>query len=127
MAFYLDTPHDRLDEIRDTWRDGERIAEMVVPLSVADANARLDRFGAERMYHADCEAHLYTCRNFDDATRLCTIYDERPEMCRVYPASCDTGCEYGCGYVAPADVVAKWTLLTTPRRACPPRDPLTQR
>jgi Fe-S-cluster containining protein len=127
VAFYLAAPHDRLDEIRDGMRDGEQIAGMVVPLSVADANARLERFGSDRMYEADCEGHVYMCRNFDEQTRLCTIYDERPEMCRVYPASCEGGCEYECGYVSPSDVVGKWTLLNSRRRACPSREPLTQR
>jgi Fe-S-cluster containining protein len=127
VAFYLETPHERVDEMRDSMRDGERIAGMVVPLSVAEANERLERFGADRMYEADCEGHVYACRNFDERTRLCKIYDERPEMCHVYPASCDGGCEYSCGYVAPPDVVGKWTVLTTLPRACPPREPLTQR
>ena len=127
MAFYLDTPHERVEDMRESMRDGERIAAMVVPLSVVEANERLERFGSDRMYEPDCEGHVYTCRHFDDDTRLCTAYDERPEMCRVYPASCDGGCEYGCGYVAPPEVSAKWALLTTPRRMCPPREPLTQR
>lgn len=24
-----------------------------------------------------------TCRYYDDATRLCTVYDQRPEVCRI--------------------------------------------
>lgn len=108
-------------------RDGEQIAAMVVPLSVAEANERLERFGADRMYEDDCEGHVYMCRNFDEQTRLCTIYDERPEMCRVYPASCDGGCEYECGYVPPTDVIGKWALLSSRSRTCPPREPLSQR
>lgn len=100
MAFYLDTPHDRLGEIRDTWIDGEVIASMVVPLSLAEANERLERFGTDRMYEDDCDGHVYACRNFDEATRLCTIYERRPGMCRAYPGSCAGGCEYSCGYVA---------------------------
>ena len=100
MAFYLATPHDRVDEMRTSVRDGEQIAAMAMPLSVAEANDRLERFGSDRMYEEDCEGHVYTCRNFDEATRLCRIYEQRPEMCRAYPASCEGGCEYSCGYLA---------------------------
>lgn len=27
----------------------------------------------------------FTCKNWDPATRLCGIYETRPEMCRAYP------------------------------------------
>jgi Fe-S-cluster containining protein len=100
VAFYLDTPHERLDDMRETLRDGEVIAAMVIPLSLAEANERLERFGTDRMYEDDCEGHVYACRNFDEATRLCKIYEHRPEMCRAYPASCPGGCEFSCGYAA---------------------------
>lgn len=35
--------------------------------------------------------HRYRCKHLDPATRDCTIYDIRPEMCRSYPngGSCD--------------------------------------
>jgi Fe-S-cluster containining protein len=126
VAFYLTASHDALDEIREGMRDGEQIADMVVPLSLAEANERLERFGSGRQYEPESEGHLYTCRHFDDATRLCTIYDDRPEMCRDYPYA--TGCEFGCGYCSAADIVGKWTLFNaTPRRLCPPREPLSQR
>jgi Fe-S-cluster containining protein len=104
VAFYLDTPHDRVDEMRSSIRDGEVIAAMVVPLSLAEANDRLERFGTDRMYEDDCEGHVYTCRNFDESTRLCKIYEDRPEMCRAYPASCAGGCEFSCGYAADSSV-----------------------
>jgi Fe-S-cluster containining protein len=84
----------------DAVRDGEVIADMVIPLSVAQANERLERFGSDREYLPRWEGHVYTCRHFDDRTRLCTIYEERPEMCRDYPYGRNGGCEYGCGYRA---------------------------
>jgi len=34
----------------------------------------------------------YTCRYWNPRTRLCTIYNTRPDMCRQYPY--DTTCEY---------------------------------
>jgi Fe-S-cluster containining protein len=128
VAFYLETPHDRLDELRDEMRDGEQIAEMVIPLTVAEANRRLERFGAGREYEPDAEGHVYACRNLDEATLLCKIYHERPEMCRDYPGSCDAGCEYECGYESTADIIGKWQLFNAePRRMCPPREPMSQR
>jgi len=128
VAFYLPTPHDRVDEIAEGMHDGEVIAEMVIPLSLSAANERLERFGAEREYGPESEGHVYTCRNFDEETRLCRIYEQRPEMCRDYPYGNDAGCEYECGYCAPLPVVAKWTLLTAmPRRICPRREPMSQR
>lgn len=128
VAFYLPVPHGRAEEIRDELRDGEVIADMVVPLSLAEANERLERFGADREYGPESEGHVYTCRHFDDETRLCTIYEQRPEMCRDYPYGHDGGCEYECGYCAPVEVRGKWTLLTAePRRLCPPREPMSQR
>jgi Fe-S-cluster containining protein len=114
--------------MREGMRDGEVIAEMVVPLSVSEANERLERFGSDREYTSESEGHVYTCRHFDDETRLCTIYERRPEMCRDYPYGHNGGCEYECGYRAPVDVVGKWTLLTgLPRRLCPSREPMSQR
>jgi len=42
----------------------------------------------------------YTCRHFDPATKNCTAYNERPDMCRNYPysgAKEDGSCKYkGC-------------------------------
>jgi Fe-S-cluster containining protein len=112
----------------DELRDGEMIADMVIPLTLDQANERLERFGAGREYEPAAEGHVYTCRHFDDETRLCTIYERRPEMCRDYPYAQDGGCEYDCGYCSPPPVVAKWTLFTAePRRVCPPREPMSQR
>jgi Fe-S-cluster containining protein len=128
VAFYLPTPHDRVAEIADDMRDGEVIADMVIPLSLSQANERLERFGAEREYGPDSEGHVYTCRHFDDRTRLCTIYERRPEMCRDFPYGHEGGCEYQCGYRPESSTTAKWILLTAePRRMCPPREPMSQR
>lgn len=112
----------------DGMRDGEVIADMVIPLSIAQANERLERFGSDREYLPDCEGHVYTCRHFDEGTRLCAIYEQRPEMCRDYPYGNDGGCEYECGYRAPPSIRGKWALLSAePRRLCPPREPMSQR
>jgi Fe-S-cluster containining protein len=128
VAFYLSTPHDRVDDLRTSMYDGEQIADMVIPLTVAEANTRLERFGSDREYGRDSEGYVYTCRNLDERTRLCKIYEERPQMCRDYPYARDGGCEYECDYCSPPDVVGKWELFNAePRRACPPREPMSQR
>lgn len=38
---------------------------------------------------------FYRCRHFDAATRLCTVYERRPNMCRDYPGA--SGCKW-CTY-----------------------------
>ena len=101
VAFYLSTPHDRIDDMADEFQDGEVIADMVIPLSVAEANERLERFESDREYMPKWEGHVYTCRHFDERTRLCTIYEERPQMCRDYPYGRAGGCEYQCGFRVP--------------------------
>jgi hypothetical protein len=39
-------------------RDGEVIAEMVIPLSLSVANERLERFGSDREYGPESEGHV---------------------------------------------------------------------
>lgn len=31
------------------------------------------------------KAHYYYCVHFDEAKKVCSIYDERPDMCKSYP------------------------------------------
>ncbi len=38
------------------------------------------------------QPHWYRCKLFDQDTRLCTIYERRPRMCRDYPYG--KPCEY---------------------------------
>lgn len=41
--------------------------------------------------------YWYSCKNWDPKTKLCTIYDDRPAMCRDYPYQ--QGCNYqACGW-----------------------------
>lgn len=55
-------------------RDLIMIAEMVIPLAE----------------EAD-ETPTYTCRHFDAVAGLCTVYEQRPAMCRDYPSYGDAG------------------------------------
>ena len=77
----------------------EQIATMVIPLTPKQANERLLEFdGAEpgeRPFRWRDRGHHFTCRHWDEETRLCTIYPDRPNMCRDFPYG--KGCQYGCG------------------------------
>jgi Fe-S-cluster containining protein len=68
------------------------ILGMIQPLTVEETRERAARFG---LGEPDDEIKYYSCRHWDEETRLCTIYDERPWMCRTYPNEdkCDHGCD----------------------------------
>lgn len=67
--------------------DGPFIADMVIPLTRRQARARMRRLGMgwpwlrRRVLKHD----FYTCRHWDETTRLCGLYSRRPKMCREYP------------------------------------------
>ncbi len=46
------------------------------------------------LLHPQDKHHYYTCKHFDTEGRNCTIYDDRPSMCREYPY------EHRCKYEA---------------------------
>lgn len=73
--------------------DAAQIADMVIPLTPAEATARAERFEFPAPTRAEA---LYTCRHWDEDTRLCTIYADRPGMCRGYPYG--KACDHGCGF-----------------------------
>ena len=66
------------------------IYPMLIDLGVHDWNPNKPRkkIRGAKIQH-------WGCKHFDKKTRLCTIYDIRPTMCRVYPNGCT--CTYpGC-------------------------------
>lgn len=73
------------------------MADMLVPLTVGEANARQLRLieGELTPFSIADEGHLFMCRHWDEETRLCTIYEDRPAMCRDFPYG--ESCRYGCG------------------------------
>lgn len=84
------------------------IVAMVIPLEDDEAIERYARLGYGTLppdYFAD-GLGLYTCRNWNEETRLCGIYDTRPVMCRDYPYGLP--CERGCGFCSSPEVAAKW-------------------
>lgn len=74
------------------------LGEMLIPLTYEEATERAARFGVGNIDKMK-DAPLYTCKNWDEETRLCTVYDERPDMCRYYPYGRE--CDHGCGYKLP--------------------------
>ncbi len=98
-----------LDEVRreaSQTVDGATLADMLVPLTREEGRARHERFigGVWRHEHLP-DIHLFTCRHWDSDTRLCTIYERRPQMCRDFPYEGECP---NCDYRAPADVGDDW-------------------
>lgn len=65
--------HTRVEE----HKDNDLIARMVLYKGKYRA--------VDRNFPGEPEAHHYTCRHFDKATRNCAIYEQRPDMCRDHP------------------------------------------
>jgi Fe-S-cluster containining protein len=73
--------------------DGLDILAMIVPLTHEEAIERRARFGGNQL-DVDPEAQYYRCVHWDEDTRLCRNYENRPGMCRDYPYG--NGCDHGC-------------------------------
>lgn len=70
------------------------IADMLVYQGWGQSNMVGDEVGV-RTDGDPC--HWYTCKHFDDPAGKCTVYSDRPRMCRSYPyreACTYTGCSY---------------------------------
>ena len=78
-------------QLRERWEmdgggpDDLMIADMLIPLSPIEAAERAERFGASTPECGWDAIPFYTCRHWDEDTRLCTVYDHRPMMCETYP------------------------------------------
>lgn len=86
FGFYLDN-HDPTDpeSVRERLRasagpENAQIADMIVPLRPINVG---DLIPSGEL--ASMPGYLFTCKNFDTATRSCTIYETRPAMCRDFP------------------------------------------
>lgn len=90
----------------DEHRDGQQIGDMLQPLTLVEALERAERFDfdtstwtalAKDTLEGRLQAQppaLYTCKHWDEDTRLCGIYEDRPAMCRAFPYG--KPCEHGC-------------------------------
>jgi Fe-S-cluster containining protein len=101
------------------------IADMLIEITPAEAAARLEAAGAvlpedenlnmvkwaEGIEQAGGHYPLYTCRHWDPQTKLCTVYDERPAMCRDYPYDGRCNADCACSYTPPTETRTKWQAI----------------
>ena len=78
-------------------QDGDYLLDMLIPLTLEQACERETMFGIPL---SSPFSERFTCRHWDEGTRLCTAYESRPAMCRDYPVG---ECAHGCGCVRAAD------------------------
>lgn len=85
----------------DALYEAEQIASMVIRLSPKEARERSVAFGGDGSGFpwSDRNRH-FTCRHWDEETRLCGIYPDRPDMCRRYPYG--RPCQHGCSCLGEA-------------------------
>lgn len=110
-----------LKEIADRVADGTsydpeddlKLLALLKPITICEAQERAARFGVEGDYKAALDAGYeqpngyYTCRAWDEETRLCTVYDERPVMCKGYPYGDGRVCSHGCDYTVTDEEVVE--------------------
>lgn len=112
-------PHDQIEAERareDNDPDRAYVLDMVTPLTRTEARERARRFGGSGPRDDDTGPETwYTCRHWDEVTRLCQAHDERPEMCRDYPYERDCTLSKACGYRAPEEIQKKWRLIKATR------------
>lgn len=117
-AFYMKYTIRDFKRKADSIEDGAYIADMVIPLTVEQARERAEKFGGTLRVLVRDKGHHYTCRHWDEKTRLCTAYEERPRMCREFPYD-EKGCTLGtgCCFVLPPEVLAERKARLAERKA----------
>jgi Fe-S-cluster containining protein len=99
VAFVLSSQGDEMmDGIRPahTVLDGEKVLDMLTEITPRQARYRRGKFGVGFPAGGD-KQRWYRCRHWNERTRLCGIYEERPQMCRDYPGYGEGGkCSFGC-------------------------------
>lgn len=91
-------------------KDAETLRDMLVPLSVPEARGRGERFnlgGGSVDEIAEAGLNFYTCAHWDEETRRCTNYENRPVMCRDYPYA--QNCVH-CGWELPQADKAQYEI-----------------
>lgn len=113
-----DALRERSEGQEGFWPDQDRfLADMLVALTPEEAQARMERFeisppeGMDLREWAENTGPLYTCRHWDEDTRLCTVYADRPEMCREYPYASRCQHDCNCDFVMPQNVRTKWAAI----------------
>jgi Fe-S-cluster containining protein len=93
-GFTLSRTYAEIVEHMDTIPDGEYIVDMLIPLTADESALRSVRFGS-KLYPPERE--VFTCRHWNENTRRCGAYEQRPGMCRKFPYG--DPCEHGCGFL----------------------------
>lgn len=103
-------------DVPDTVADAEFIRDMRIELTPEQASERWSKFVGDEppvgMKPNASDAPVaggrsaYTCRHWDENTRLCTVYDQRPMLCRDYPYG--QACSHGCDFQVSAETVRRY-------------------
>lgn len=106
-VFYVPWHKDELAATTPIDPDDVTLKQMLIPLTRREVRARRAKFGiSPTTLGEDTEGHWYKCRHWDEDTRLCTIYDSRPTMCRDFPYA--RKCDYGCDYRPPPSIIQQY-------------------
>ncbi len=116
MFYFPTSPPEIHEKLADgiNYIDGEYIANMLIPLTLDQARERAERFGITVPSYEFLgnrwkkDTPLYTCKHWNEETRLCSAYDSRPTMCAKYPY--EGICEH-CGWSNSTDETPIDTLL----------------
>lgn len=68
-----------------------RLKDILVPLTAEEAASRIAAAGSLIVLNDEAK---FTCNRWDAETKRCTVYEQRPHMCRGYPYG--RKCEHGC-------------------------------
>lgn len=115
-VFTLPASPDKLAKRLAHVKDGAFILNMVIFIEETTigengkvAGTYASEFTPLRHCSSDTTIYLYTCRHFDREARNCTVYEDRPEMCRDHPGYGQTSaCDHvACEWTLKADVTFK--------------------
>lgn len=99
-AFFWPRTITEMRKLAHTFMDGAQIRDMLIPLTPKEAKARYERFSGRKVprgvFGWKHRGHFFTCKNWDEDSRLCKVYETRPSMCKGYPYG--KPCEHGCGF-----------------------------
>ncbi len=111
-----------LEKIADRYAAGKgaeddlKLLELLYPLNDEEAIERAARFGVGGLFARALaedrppENGYYSCRAWDEDTRRCTVYEDRPRMCQGYPYG--RGCQHGCDYEVSDEQLVELQYMT---------------
>jgi len=109
VAFFLPYKKDEFEN-RATKKDASdeirKVNDMIIPVTNSTVRRRRNKFGMALGIRKENEGHYFKCKHWDEETKLCNDYENRPVMCRDYPY--DKVCSMGCNGCAPSDIVEKY-------------------